>query len=66
LAHGDTAKTVMPTATSTATQVQRQTLTVLRVDPEAEQRQLAGLATFKERRDQAAVEAKLEQVRQVA
>jgi methylmalonyl-CoA mutase N-terminal domain/subunit len=39
---------------------------ILRVDPEAEQRQLARLKTFKERRDQAAVEAKLEALRDVA
>jgi methylmalonyl-CoA mutase N-terminal domain/subunit len=39
---------------------------ILRVDPEAEQRQLARLAAFKERRDAAAVEAKLEAVRDVA
>jgi methylmalonyl-CoA mutase N-terminal domain/subunit len=39
---------------------------ILRVDPEAEQRQLARLKAFKESRDQAAVEAKLEAVRDVA
>ncbi|MBK5220702.1 MAG: methylmalonyl-CoA mutase [Thermoleophilia bacterium] len=39
---------------------------ILRVDPEAEQRQLARLKTFKESRDQAAVEAKLEALRDVA
>ena len=39
---------------------------ILRVDPEAEQRQLARLKTFKESRDQAGVEAKLEAVRDVA
>jgi methylmalonyl-CoA mutase N-terminal domain/subunit len=39
---------------------------ILKVDPEAEQRQLARLKAFKERRDQAAVEAKLEELRDVA
>ncbi len=39
---------------------------ILRVDPEAEQRQLARLAAFKERRDRAAVDAKLETLRDVA
>ena len=39
---------------------------ILRVDPESEQRQLARLRAFKERRDQAAVEAKLEALRDVA
>ena len=39
---------------------------ILRVDPEAEERQLARLKTFKESRDQAAVEAKLESLRDVA
>jgi len=39
---------------------------ILRVDPESERRQLARLKAFKERRDQAAVEAKLEALRDVA
>ena len=39
---------------------------ILKVDPESEQRQLARLKAFKENRDQAAVEAKLESVRDVA
>src|ERR1700760_814293 len=39
---------------------------ILKVDPEAEQRQLARLKAFKERRDQPAVEAKLEDIRNVA
>ncbi|HXR31329.1 MAG TPA: methylmalonyl-CoA mutase family protein [Solirubrobacterales bacterium] len=39
---------------------------ILRVDPEAEQRQLARLKGFKERRDQAGVEEKLEALRDVA
>jgi methylmalonyl-CoA mutase N-terminal domain/subunit len=39
---------------------------ILKVDPESEQRQLARLAAFKQRRDQAAVEAKLEELRAVA
>jgi methylmalonyl-CoA mutase N-terminal domain/subunit len=39
---------------------------ILKVDPEAEQRQLARLEAFKEGRDQAAVEAKLEALRDVA
>jgi methylmalonyl-CoA mutase N-terminal domain/subunit len=39
---------------------------ILKVDPESEQRQLARLKAFKERRDQAAVEAKLEGIREVA
>jgi methylmalonyl-CoA mutase, N-terminal domain len=39
---------------------------ILRVDPESEQRQLARLKAFKERRDQAAVDAKLEGIRDVA
>jgi methylmalonyl-CoA mutase N-terminal domain/subunit len=39
---------------------------ILKVDPESEQRQLARLKAFKERRDQAAVEAKLEALRDVA
>jgi methylmalonyl-CoA mutase N-terminal domain/subunit len=39
---------------------------ILRVDPEAEQRQLARLKTFKESRDQTGVEEKLEAVRDVA
>ncbi len=39
---------------------------ILRVDPESEQRQLARLKAFKERRDGAAVEAKLDALREVA
>jgi methylmalonyl-CoA mutase, N-terminal domain len=39
---------------------------ILRVDPESEQRQLARLKAFKESRDQAAVEGKLEALRDVA
>jgi methylmalonyl-CoA mutase N-terminal domain/subunit len=39
---------------------------ILRVDPEAEQRQLARLKAFKESRDQAEVEAKLDTLRDVA
>ncbi|HET8815206.1 MAG TPA: methylmalonyl-CoA mutase family protein [Solirubrobacterales bacterium] len=39
---------------------------ILRVDPESEQRQLARLKAFKENRDQAEVEAKLESLRDVA
>jgi methylmalonyl-CoA mutase N-terminal domain/subunit len=39
---------------------------ILRVDPESEQRQLARLKAFKENRDQAEVEAKLEAIRDVA
>ncbi len=39
---------------------------ILRVDPEAEQRQLARLRTFKESRDQAGVEAKLTALKDVA
>ncbi len=39
---------------------------ILRVDPESEQRQLGRLKAFKEKRDQAAVEAKLEALRDVA
>ena len=39
---------------------------ILKVDPEAEQRQLARLKAFKENRDQAEVEAKLESLRDVA
>jgi methylmalonyl-CoA mutase N-terminal domain/subunit len=39
---------------------------ILRVDPESEQRQLARLKAFKENRDQAAVDAKLESLRDVA
>jgi methylmalonyl-CoA mutase N-terminal domain/subunit len=39
---------------------------ILKVDPEAEQRQLTRLAAFKEARDQAKVDAKLEELRQVA
>jgi methylmalonyl-CoA mutase N-terminal domain/subunit len=39
---------------------------ILKVDPESEQRQLARLKAFKERRDQAAVDAKLEGLRDVA
>src|SRR6187200_1673098 len=39
---------------------------ILKVDPEAEQRQLTRLAAFKENRDQAAVEAKLDALRDVA
>src|SRR4249919_1726653 len=39
---------------------------ILRVDPEAEQSQLTRLRAFKERRDQAGVEAKLEELRGVA
>ncbi len=39
---------------------------ILKVDPESERRQLARLKAFKERRDQAAVEAKLEALRDVA
>jgi methylmalonyl-CoA mutase N-terminal domain/subunit len=39
---------------------------ILRVDPEAEQRQLARLAAFKENRDQAEVDARLDSLRDVA
>jgi methylmalonyl-CoA mutase N-terminal domain/subunit len=39
---------------------------ILKVDPESEQRQLTRLKAFKENRDQAAVEAKLEGIRDVA
>ena len=39
---------------------------ILRVDPESEQRQLARLKAFKESRDQAGVDAKLEALRDVA
>jgi methylmalonyl-CoA mutase N-terminal domain/subunit len=39
---------------------------ILKVDPEAEQRQLGRLAAFKETRDQAKVDAKLAELRQVA
>ena len=39
---------------------------ILKVDPEAETRQLKRLAAFKEDRDQAAVDAKLEALRDVA
>ncbi|MBS1892021.1 MAG: methylmalonyl-CoA mutase, partial [Actinobacteria bacterium] len=39
---------------------------ILKVDPESEKRQLARLKAFKERRDQAAVDAKLEALRDVA
>ena len=39
---------------------------ILRVDPEAEQRQLARLKAFKDRRDRKAVETKLEELRAVA
>src|SRR3954470_22699448 len=39
---------------------------ILKVDPEAEQRQLARLKAFKENRDQAEVEARLESLRDVA
>jgi methylmalonyl-CoA mutase, N-terminal domain len=39
---------------------------ILRVDPESEERQLARLKAFKEARDQAAVEAELEALRDVA
>jgi methylmalonyl-CoA mutase N-terminal domain/subunit len=39
---------------------------ILKVDPKSEQRQLARLKAFKENRDQAAVEAKLEGIRDVA
>jgi methylmalonyl-CoA mutase N-terminal domain/subunit len=39
---------------------------ILKVDPESEQRQLARLKAFKERRDQAAVDAKLDALRDVA
>ena len=39
---------------------------ILRVDPESEQRQLARLRAFKEGRDQAGVEEKLEALREVA
>ncbi|HVX34514.1 MAG TPA: methylmalonyl-CoA mutase family protein, partial [Solirubrobacterales bacterium] len=39
---------------------------ILKVDPESEQRQLARLKAFKERRDQATVDAKLEDLRNVA
>jgi methylmalonyl-CoA mutase N-terminal domain/subunit len=39
---------------------------ILKVDPEAEQRQLARLKAFKENRDQAEVEAKLDALRDVA
>jgi methylmalonyl-CoA mutase N-terminal domain/subunit len=39
---------------------------ILKVDPESEARQLARLAAFKERRDQAEVDAKLQALRDVA
>jgi methylmalonyl-CoA mutase, N-terminal domain len=39
---------------------------ILKVDPEAEQRQLARLKAFKENRDQAEVDAKLDSLRDVA
>ena len=39
---------------------------ILRVDPEAEQSQLTRLKAFKEKRDEAAVGEKLEQLRDVA
>jgi methylmalonyl-CoA mutase N-terminal domain/subunit len=39
---------------------------ILKVDPESEQRQLARLEAFKQNRDQAEVEAKLESLRDVA
>ena len=39
---------------------------ILKVDPESEQRQLARLKAFKERRDQASVAAKLESLKDVA
>jgi methylmalonyl-CoA mutase N-terminal domain/subunit len=39
---------------------------ILKVDPESEQRQLARLKAFKENRDQAEVDAKLESLRDVA
>jgi methylmalonyl-CoA mutase N-terminal domain/subunit len=39
---------------------------ILKVDPESEQRQLARLKAFKQNRDQAEVEAKLESLRDVA
>ncbi|HET8954903.1 MAG TPA: methylmalonyl-CoA mutase family protein, partial [Solirubrobacterales bacterium] len=39
---------------------------ILKVDPEAEQRQLARLAAFKQNRDQAEVDAKLDSLRDVA
>jgi methylmalonyl-CoA mutase N-terminal domain/subunit len=39
---------------------------ILKVDPESEQRQLARLKAFKEHRDQAAVDAKLDALRDVA
>jgi methylmalonyl-CoA mutase N-terminal domain/subunit len=39
---------------------------ILRVEPESEQRQLARLAAFKQRRDRAAVEERLEALRDVA
>jgi methylmalonyl-CoA mutase N-terminal domain/subunit len=39
---------------------------ILRVDPEAEERQLARLKAFKERRDRAAVDERLEALRDVA
>jgi methylmalonyl-CoA mutase N-terminal domain/subunit len=39
---------------------------ILKVDPESEQRQLARLKAFKENRDHAAVEARLESLRDVA
>jgi methylmalonyl-CoA mutase N-terminal domain/subunit len=39
---------------------------ILRVDPESERRQLARLKAFKERRDQAGVEERLEALREVA
>src|ERR1700710_2816811 len=39
---------------------------ILKVDPESEQRQLTRLKAFKENRDHAAVEAKLESLRDVA
>ena len=39
---------------------------ILKVDPEAEKRQLERLKKFKENRDQAEVDAKLAELRQVA
>jgi methylmalonyl-CoA mutase N-terminal domain/subunit len=39
---------------------------ILKVDPEAEQRQLARLKAFKENRDQADVSARLDTIRDVA
>ncbi|MGH2923188.1 MAG: methylmalonyl-CoA mutase family protein, partial [Solirubrobacterales bacterium] len=39
---------------------------ILKVDPEAEERQLARLAKWKENRDQVAVEKRLEELREAA